>query len=81
MKSAFPKMEFLFDPEQTEPFLRRIENTCKQLRQAAAAGSPAEKERAAAALGAFGHALNLVKELAELRNRAAGEATSAGGLR
>ena len=81
MNHAFPKMESVFDPEQTEPFLRRVEKTCKQLTQIAAAGTPAEKERAAAALTAFTHAVNLVKELGEMRYRLAEEATSGGGRR
>jgi hypothetical protein len=78
MNRTFPKMEAVFDPEQTEPFLRRVEKTCKQLTQIAANGTPAEKDRASAALTAFTQAVNLVKELGEMRFRLADEATSAG---
>ena len=74
---SYPKMEFLFQPDQTEPFLRRIEKTCKQLSQIAAAGTEAEKKRAAASLAAFTLAVNLVKELGEIRFRIGEEATSA----
>ena len=73
---AWPQMEAVFDPENTEPFLRRVEQTCKQLSATIATGSPAEKQRAAAALLAFGRATDLVKELGELRFKAA-EETSA----
>jgi hypothetical protein len=76
----FPKIEFIFEPDNTEPFLRRVEKTCKQLDEIAARGTPAEKERAAAARLAFRHAVNLVKEIADTRNRLA-EETSAGGSR
>lgn len=73
---SYPKFEFLFQPEQTEPFLRRVEKTCKQLTQIAAAGTQPEKDRAAAALAAFTLAVGLVKEIGELRFRMAEEATS-----
>ncbi|MCX6627848.1 MAG: hypothetical protein NTW28_09490 [Candidatus Solibacter sp.] len=74
---TFPKMEYVFQPENTEPFLRRVEKTCKQLSDIAAKGTPAERERAAAALTAFHRAVDLVKEIAETRFRLAAEATSA----
>ena len=78
---TYPKMEFVFQSEQTEPFLRRVEKSCKQLSQIAVTGTPAEKERAAAALAAFTLAVNLVKELGEMRFRLAEEATSAASRR
>jgi hypothetical protein len=77
---TYPKMEFVFEPDNTEPFLRRVEKTCKQLDDIAARGTSAEQERAKAARLAFRHAVNLVKEIADTRNRLA-EATSAGGSR
>jgi hypothetical protein len=77
MNRAFPKFEAIFDPDQTETFLRRVETTCRQLSQIAVKGAPGEKERASAALAAFTHGVNLVKELGELRSRMAEEATSA----
>lgn len=73
---AWPQMEAVFQPENTEPFLRRVERTCKQLSTIAAAGTPAEKQRANSALLAFNRATDLVKELGELRFRMA-EETSA----
>jgi hypothetical protein len=69
-------MEAIFEPENTEPFLRRAEKTCKQLSATVAAGTAAEKQRAAAALLAYGHATRLVQELGELRFKLA-EETSA----
>jgi hypothetical protein len=73
---TWPQMESIFEPENTEPFLRRVEKTCKQLSRTIAEGSPTEQRRAAAALLAFGRATDLVKELGELRFKAA-EETSA----
>ena len=73
---AWPQMEAIFEPENTEPFLRRAEKTCKQLSAIIAGGTPAEKQRAAAALLAFSRATDLVKELGELRFKMA-EETSA----
>lgn len=63
----FPQFERIFEPEQTEPFLRRVEKTCQQLMEIAAKGSAHEKERAGAALAAFQRALALTKDIGELR--------------
>ena len=73
---TWPQMEAIFEPENTEPFLRRAEKTCKQLSAIVAGGTPAEKQRAAAALLAFSRATDLMKELGELRFKIA-EETSA----
>ena len=73
---TWPQMEAIFEPSNTEPFLRRVEKTCKQLAAIASSGTPAEKERAGAALQAFRVATDLVKELGELRFKMA-EETSA----
>lgn len=78
MNRTYPKMESVFERDQTEPFLRRVEQTCRKLSQIAAHGTPAEKERATLALTAFSQAVGLVKELGELRFQMAEEATSAG---
>jgi hypothetical protein len=64
---SFPQFERIFEPDQTEPFLRRVEGTCRQLQEISAKGSPLEKERAATALAAFQRSLALTKELGELR--------------
>ena len=74
--NTWPQIESIFEPENTEPFLRRVEKTCKQLSATIAGGTPAEQQRAAAALLAFGRATDLVKELGELRFKTA-EETSA----
>lgn len=63
----FPQFERIFEPEQTEPFLRRVERTCQLLQEIAAKGSAREKERAGAAFAAFQRALALTGELGELR--------------
>ena len=73
---TWPQMEAIFEPENTEPFLRRAGKTCKQLSAIIAGGTPAEQQRAAAALLAFSRATDLVKELGELRFKMA-EETSA----
>ena len=65
----FPQFERIFEPEQTEPFLRRVERTCRQLQDIAAKGSPAERDRARAALTAFERALALVKEISQEQTR------------
>jgi hypothetical protein len=78
---TYPKMEFIFQPENTEPFLRRVEKTCKQLSGIAGKGAGADKERATAALTAFQHAVDLVKEIGETRFQLAAEATPAGQRR
>jgi hypothetical protein len=57
-------------------FLQRVEKTCKQVAAIQAAGTAAEKRRAAAALVAFSRATGLVKELGQLRFKMA-EETSA----
>lgn len=72
----WPQMEAIFEPANTEPFLRRVEKTCKHLGAIAASGTPQEKARATAALQAFRVATDLVKELGELRFKMA-EETSA----
>jgi hypothetical protein len=64
---TFPQFERIFEQDQTEPFLRRVERTCQQLQELAGKGSPQEKERAIAALAAYRQALALTKELGELR--------------
>ena len=64
---SFPQFERIFEPDQTEPFLRRVERTCQQLQEIAAKGTAAEKDRAGAALAAFQRSLALTKELGELR--------------
>ena len=64
---SFPQFERIFEQEQTEPFLRRVERTCQQLQEVAAKGSAQEKERATVALAGYQRALALTKELGELR--------------
>ena len=64
---SFPQFERIFERDQTEPFLRRVERTCQQLQEIAAKGSAQEKERATAAFTAFQRALALTKEIGEMR--------------
>jgi len=75
---SFPQFERIFEQEQTEPFLRRVERTCQQLQEVAAKGSALEKERAAAALAAYRQGLALTKELGELRVKLGATSAEAG---
>ena len=75
---SFPQFERVFEPDQTEPFLKRVERTCEQLREAMAKGSPRERERAGAAFTAYQRGLALTKELAELRAKQAATSGAAG---
>ena len=74
----FPQFERIFEQEQTEPFLRRVEKTCQQLQEAAAKGTAQEKDRAATALAAYQRALALTKELGELRAKLGATSAEAG---
>ena len=75
---TFPQFERIFEPDQTEPFLRRVERTCQQLQEISANGSVVEKERAATAFAAFQRSLALIKQLGELRAKLGTTSAEAG---
>ena len=65
----FPEFEKMFDGNQMQPMMQRIEKTCKQLDKFIQSGSPEQKSRAQAALTAYGRTLDLVRQLTELRDK------------
>lgn len=66
----FPQFEKIFDAGQMPAMLDKIQNTCKQLDAVLQTGTAAEKARAQAAMTAYGRALELLKQLAEMREAA-----------
>jgi hypothetical protein len=72
----FPQFEKIFEPNQLQPFVAGVERTCRALQEVTRSGTKPEADRAHAALAAYGRALQLVKELREVRAVEAGEATS-----
>jgi hypothetical protein len=60
----------------TSPILQAIESTRGKLDGAFRTGTARERERARAALVAYARALDLYRRLIDLRNEAAGAATS-----
>lgn len=78
----YPQFEKLFEPGAAEAALRRVERTRKQLNEMATrATAVAERDRARAAYDAFTRALALVREVSEVRQKLAEEATAAGTAR
>ena len=63
----FPQFEKIFDSGQMPAMLEKIQNTCKQLDVVIQSGTAEEKARAQAAMAAYGRALELFKQLAEMR--------------
>lgn len=63
----FPQFEHVFTEAAFEPFLMKMEKTCEALRDAAANGDKGEVSRAQAALAAYGRALELTREVLQLR--------------
>jgi hypothetical protein len=63
----FPQFEKIFDSGQMPAILEKIQRTCKQLDTVIKTGTAEEKARAQLAMTAYGRALELFKQLAELR--------------
>jgi hypothetical protein len=63
----FPQFEKVFDSGQMTPMLEKIQSTCSQLDGVIQNGTAEEKLRAQAAMTAYGRALELFRQLAELR--------------
>jgi hypothetical protein len=63
----FPQLEKVFDSGQMTPMLEKIQSTCKLLDGVIQNGTAEEKLRAQAAMTAYGRALELFRQLAELR--------------
>jgi hypothetical protein len=67
----FPQFEKIFDSGQMAPMLEKIQSTCKQLDVLIKTGTTEVKARGQAAMTAYGRALELFKELEEMREAAA----------
>lgn len=63
----FPQFEKIFDSGQLPATLEKIQNTCKQLDAVIQTGTAEESARAQTAMTAYGRALELLKQLAEMR--------------
>jgi hypothetical protein len=67
----FPQFEKLLSTEEPQPLLTKVEKTCRQLDAIAKSGTGTDKERAKAAMTAFGRSLDLLRALTEMRNKSA----------
>ena len=65
----FPQFEKLLSSEEPQPLLTRVEKTCRQLDAIAKSGAGTDKERAKAAMTAYGRSLDLLRALTEMRNK------------
>jgi len=76
----FPEFEAILGSEEPPALLAKIEKTCRQLNDVLQSGSDADKTRARHAMTAYGRALDLLRALTEMRDKAA-LATSASKTR
>ena len=65
----FPQFEKLLSTEEPQPLLSKVEKTCRQLDGIIKSGAGTDKERAKAAMTAFGRSLDLLRALTEMRNK------------
>jgi len=66
----FPVFEETLTAEPPAPLLVKVEKTCRLLNELMISGSEAEKVRAKSAMTAYGRSLDLLRLLAEVRDRA-----------
>jgi hypothetical protein len=71
----FPNFEKFLSAERPQ-LLDSIEATCRRLDDVVRTGSPQEKARAQTALTGYARALQLYRQLAEMRDKAALEASN-----
>ena len=69
----FPVFEQLLTSEEPPALLAKVERTCRQLHEVIQSGSDADKVRAQAAMTAYGRSLDLMRLLAEMRDKAAAQ--------
>ena len=69
----FPKFEEILSSEAPPPLLAKVEKTCRQLNDVIQSGSEADKARAQSAMTAYGRSLDLLRQLTELRDKAAAQ--------
>jgi hypothetical protein len=67
----FPEFETILTSEEPSALLAKVEKTCRQLNDVLQTGSENDKERARAAMTAYGRSLDLLRLLTELRDKAA----------
>ena len=72
----FPQFEKLFEPDQFEPGLRKMEKTLRQLEDLAKNGPAADRERARSAALAYVRTFELIRQIVEKRNEMAIEAAT-----
>ena len=68
---SFPQFEETFKDDGLIQICGKIEKTCRQLDHIIQSGSALEKSRARSAMRAYGRTLELLRELEELRAKAA----------
>ena len=61
----FPQMEKIFDGGELSSVLGKIEKTCRRLDEHKRSANAQDRQRAQAALTAYGHALQLLRELGQ----------------
>ena len=66
----FPEFEKILSSEEPSPILAKVEKTCRQLNNILQTGSENDKERARAAMTAYGRSLDLLRQLTEMRDKA-----------
>lgn len=66
----FPQFEKLLSTDDPSPLLGKVEKTCRQLDAMIKSGSETEKQRAKAAMTAYGRSLDLFRTLGEERDKA-----------
>lgn len=66
----FPEFEKILSNEAPSPLMTNVEKTCRQLNDVLQAGSENDKERARAAMTAYGRSLDLLRQLTEIRDKA-----------
>jgi hypothetical protein len=67
----FPQFESIFDDGQLEKMLQKIAATCRKLEQQARSADPGCRQRANAALAGYNRTLELIRELAQVREQMA----------
>ncbi len=73
---AYPQFEKLFQADQLEPGLRRMEKTVRQLEDIAKNGGGADRDRARLAVAAYHRTFSLIREIITKRNEMAAEAAT-----
>ena len=76
IRRRYPQFEKLFQAEEMEPALRKMEKSFKHLEDLAKNGPEAERERARAGAAAYSRTFALIREIIEKRNEMAAQAAT-----